>query len=375
MGQKTVMTARGLSVVLAVVAAGCGPDRIVKTLPPDVRVDSYSQQAASKIDVLWVVDNSGSMAPRQDNLARNFASFIDLFTRSSIDFRIGVTTTDTFKEKGALVGNPKVISPQTANVTAAFGNNIKVGVTGSPFEAGLEAGKMAIDLQKASNANAIEQCKRACPSNKPTCQTQCDEKKDFPFLRPDAYLYMVFVSDAEDESNQDVRYYYRYFETAKGIGNDGMVTTAAIVGPEGMSCAESPGVRYKELSELTGGEFGSVCDNAFGATLKKLATNAVGLKRKFPLQEKPNVMTIEVRVKYACGTPEANLSKCDAIDRDDCMGATPDTYGIVCTPPFKGTDGWDYEPGNNLVYFAGDSVPGLNAQVELQYYEEGKGPQ
>ena len=57
------------------------------------------------------------------------------------------------------------------------------------------------------------------------------------------------------------------------------------------------------------------------------------------------------------------------------MGMSPDAYGLVCKPPFKGTDGWDYEPANNLVFFAGDSVPGLNAQVELQYYEEGKGPQ
>jgi hypothetical protein len=369
------MIARVVSALLVVATVGCGPDRIVRTLPPDVRVDSYSQQAASKIDVLWVVDNSGSMAPRQDNLGRNFSSFIDLFTRSSIDYRIGVTTTDIFKEKGALVGSPRVITPQTANVAGAFSNNIKVGTMGSPYETGLEAGRLAIELQKKANEQAIEQCKRSCPMNRPTCVTACDEKKDFAFLRPDAFLYMVFVTDEEDESNQDVRYYYRYFETAKGIGNDGMVTTAAIIQPEGPGCGGSAGLRYKELSDLTGGEIGSICDAAFGATLKKLATNAVGLKRKFALQEKPNVMTIEVRVKYPCNTPSANLSKCDSIDRMECMGAAPDAYGLTCKPPFKGTDGWDYEPANNLVFFAGDSVPGLNAQVELQYYEEGKGPQ
>lgn len=379
MSKKSVMVARGLSASAAVLTtallvSACGPDRIVATLPPDVRVDSFTQQAASKIDVLWVVDNSGSMAPRQDNLARNFSSFIDLFTRSSIDFRIAVTTTDIFKDKGALKGNPRVITPQTANIAAAFTNNIKVGIMGSPYEAGLEAGRMAIDLQKEANALAIEQCKRSCPSNRPACVTQCDEKKDFPFLRPDAYLYLIFVTDEEDESREDVRFYYRYFETVKGIGNDGMVTTAAIMGPESNTCGATPGLRYKEMSDLTGGEVGSICDAAFGATLKKLATNAVGLKRKFALQEKPNVMTIEVRVKYACNTPDASLSKCDALDKKACDGAAPDSYGIVCKPPFKGTDGWDYEPANNLVYFAGDSVPGLNAQVELQYYEEGKGP-
>ena len=375
-GKNTAMIARGLSALTAAfVLAACGPDRIVATLPPDVRVDSYSQQAASKIDVLWVVDNSGSMAPRQDNLARNFSSFIDLFTRSSIDYRIAVTTTDIFKDKGALKGNPRVITPQTANVSAAFSNNIKVGITGSPYEAGLEAGRMAIDAQKAANVQTIEQCKRSCAANKPACLTACDEKKDFAFLRPDAFLYLVFVSDEEDESREDVRFYYRYFETVKGIGNDGMVTTAAIMGAEGNTCGAAPGLRYKEMSDLTGGEVGNICDNAFGATLKKLATNAVGLKRKFALQEKPNVMTVEVRVKYPCSTPDTNLSKCDSIDKKACMDMSADSYGIVCKPPFKGTDGWDYEPANNLVFFSGDSVPGLNAQIELQYYEEGKGPQ
>ena len=271
MRQKTAMVARGLSVfALAVMGVACGPDRIVATLPPDVRVDSYTQQAASKIDVLWVVDNSGSMAPRQENLARNFGSFIDLFTRSSIDYRIAVTTTDIFKDKGALKGNPRVITPQTANVAGAFSNNIKVGIQGSPFEAGLEAGRMAITLQKEANTLAIEQCKRSCAANKPACLTACDEKKDFPFLRPDAYLYLVFVTDEEDESREDVRFYYRFFETVKGIGNDGMVTTAAIMGPEANGCGATPGVRYKEMSDLTGGEVGSICDAAFGATLANM---------------------------------------------------------------------------------------------------------
>ena len=58
---------------------GCPETTLRRTLPPDVRVDTYSQQAASKVDVLWVIDNSGSMAERQENLAKNFQAFIGLF--------------------------------------------------------------------------------------------------------------------------------------------------------------------------------------------------------------------------------------------------------------------------------------------------------
>ncbi|HEX4621561.1 MAG TPA: hypothetical protein VH208_08340, partial [Myxococcaceae bacterium] len=53
-------------------AAGCGNTKLHPTLPPNVFVDTYQQQSASKVDVLWVVDNSGSMQPFQQNVAQNF---------------------------------------------------------------------------------------------------------------------------------------------------------------------------------------------------------------------------------------------------------------------------------------------------------------
>src|SRR5438309_5556876 len=103
--------------LLPLVAFSCDRTKLTHVLPPNVRVDTYDQQSASHIDVLWVVDDSGSMAPRQENLAKNLQSFMDVFVKSGIDYRIAVTTTDIFKEKGAFVGSPKVITPLTPNVT------------------------------------------------------------------------------------------------------------------------------------------------------------------------------------------------------------------------------------------------------------------
>ncbi len=353
----------------------CVREKLVATLPPDVRVDTYSQQSASKIDVLWVVDNSGSRAARQENLAKNFQAFIEVFTKGSVDYRLAVTTTDIFKERGRFVGTPKIISPQTPNAIASFGNNVKVGISGSPYEAGLEAGRLAIDTQRATNAAALDACKRACPSNQNTCVGDCDIKTKYEFLRDDAYLYVIFVTDEEDESSEDVRFYYRYFETAKGIGNDGTVTTAAIMGDVGgNSCAATPGVRYKGLSDLTGGEVGSICDTNFATTLRKLAANAVGLKRKFALQVAPNLQTLEVRLRYPCNVAADVVAPCAKVDRTLCTDNPAESMNLVCTPKQGGADGWAYEMANNVVYFSGESVPGLNAQIELQYYEEGKGP-
>lgn len=48
------------------------------------------------VDILFVLDNSGSMAEEQGNLARNFAAFVGVLETESVDanYRIAVTTTD-----------------------------------------------------------------------------------------------------------------------------------------------------------------------------------------------------------------------------------------------------------------------------------------
>jgi hypothetical protein len=46
------------------------------------------------VDILWVIDNSGSMCQEQKALRDNFGAFIDRLTARTTDFQIGVTTTD-----------------------------------------------------------------------------------------------------------------------------------------------------------------------------------------------------------------------------------------------------------------------------------------
>ncbi len=370
------MRSRLMPVALLALAA-CPTPKLKKVLPPNERVDTYAQQGASAIDVLWVIDNSGSMAPRQENLAKNFQSFIDVFTRTGIDYRLAITTTDIFKEKGAFVGNPAVITPKTPQVAATFATSAHVGVLGSPYEAGLEAAQMALARQAAANQpklDQVAQCSAAC-RNEPTCINQCKVAIPIDFLRPDAFLYFIFVSDEDDESSQDVRYYWRSYEDAKGVGNDGTVTTAAIIGDVPTNgCGAGPGTRYQALSDLTGGTVGSVCDASFADSLKKLATNAVGLHRRFGLAVKPNLSTIQVDVRYPCNVNPDLLKACAMVDDTGCMDMAADATELLCTPQMDAPDGWEYQPDSNTIYFWGESVPYLPGTVEIYYYPEGINP-
>ena len=63
--------------------------------------DEFIQESGQKVDVLFVVDNSGSMSEEQRNLASNFADFINGATQFANDYQLGVITTDMQATKAA----------------------------------------------------------------------------------------------------------------------------------------------------------------------------------------------------------------------------------------------------------------------------------
>jgi hypothetical protein len=69
-------------------------------------VDVFQQSRRNVVDVLIVVDNSGSMIEEQAKLATNFQAFIQVFSDIDVDWQIGVITTDmtTDTDRGRLHG-------------------------------------------------------------------------------------------------------------------------------------------------------------------------------------------------------------------------------------------------------------------------------
>jgi hypothetical protein len=358
---------------LALLFVDCRDERLVPSLPPGFHVDTYAQRSASAVDVLWVVDDSASMAPRQESLARNFQAFISLFREGRIDYRMGVATTDTFARPGELVGTPRILRPDTPGLEQAFADSVRVGTGGSAYETGLEAARQVLERLARENAPVLE-ARAACVSSCATdaCREACRATHAVEFLRPDAWLYLAFVTDEDDRSPHDVRMYWREFSRAKGLGNDGTVVASAIIGDvPSNGCGAEPGTRYAELVSWMGGALGSICDEDFAETLRTLATSAVGLRRSFALARVPREDSLRVRVRHACGTPESSLRACVSVDRAACEGRSAEALEVVCVPEAGGEHGWVYQPERGTVFFAGDSVPGLGSRVELEYVEEG----
>jgi hypothetical protein len=220
--------------------------------------DVYTQLSVRKVDILWVVDSSGSMGPKQARLAANFQGFINQLVGAQppIDFHIAVTTTDTddpatrgrLRRWSAGAASDDFIScapnqagqvtcntgGSTATAVTAFNQMSQVGITGSPQERGLFAAYLALTNPINVSTDAVVR-----------------------FVRPEAALYVVLVSDEDDASctpltrqpvctadpgcrcaNDQIltaagnwgstEYFVRFFETFKGYGNGEAVAVAAI---------------------------------------------------------------------------------------------------------------------------------------------------
>lgn len=363
---------RALAALGLLVALACEEDRVIQANPPGFRQDVFAQEAAARIDVLWVIDNSASMGPHQEELAASLTRFMELFTRALVDYRIAVTTTDVYSDRGEFVGNPPIVTPVVADPVAAFQRNVQVGVEGKGHEEAFEAARLAVERERAAAVEALANraaCLASCVAAGSACAADCERRFEPRFMRPEAHLYLVFVSDEEEQSFGEVRYFQRHFEGALGVGNEAAVSVATICGDvPAPACQAEPGTRYVALAEATGGLVASICDATFEKHLERIALDAAGLKRKFALSRPADPETLALEVRYRCDSEPGQVGTC-ASRTDDCAGKRPEDPGIVCVPPQGEQDGWSWEPGTNSLLFHGAAVPGMRSSLVVSYQE------
>lgn len=269
--------------------AACSDEPTLRRLPePETQVDELKQKPAAQVDILWVVDNSQSMVEEQASLAQNFGKFINGLTVCAggqgpedtcnfeqkkcrlsgapcnpPDYHIGVVSTDVIATSdqgrlrrvglcvpsaGSMPANGKYrycqsdnrqcapdasdpesdpanatcdmgqaiayVTATTPGAASAFSRAVRVGVGGSGLEQGIRAAAMALGRDTNRTTGAF------IPA----------PAENDGFLRKDASLFVVFVTDEDDSSFGQVSYFYRAFESLKGAGNEGLVSLSAIVG-------------------------------------------------------------------------------------------------------------------------------------------------
>ena len=346
MNRKALIWLSGLAPLLA----GCEDPRFTVRKPPGERVEAFRQATVPKVDVLWVVDNSSSMEAEQKALGESFRSFFGYLDEGGADFHIGVISTDAYNpaHQGRLLGQIPILSRATPSAGEVFAKNVNVGLDGKGDEQGLRVAVLALTepLTRTENAG---------------------------FLREEAHLFVVFVSDEDDHSFGEVEYFARRIEQIKGIGNDGMVNVGAVVGdtpevPDDCRTVKSvkPGLRYAELARLSGGLALSICQDDFAGHLDQLGFSAAGLRRVFTLAEPAIAESLTVWIKTACDKSPLPPSACENA-WNDCAGRSSDVYGQVCVVRAAPQDGFGFDEKSRSVRLTGQAVPPFGSVVEVGY--------
>jgi hypothetical protein len=259
----------------------------------------FEGRDAVATDVLFVVDNSDSVLGEQAALVDGFAAFIGLADELALDYRIGVITTD-LAAGGQLVGD--VVHPGSVS---AFADHAKVGVGGPDQERGLAAAAMSLT----------------------------DPEAFLGHLRPDAFLVLVFVSDEDDQSPDELEVYVQDYRAAVQANSE-RLKVHAIVRPPGGCDSAVEGARYRDLVTQTGGIASDICDADFGAALTTIGMEGFGHKTNFALSHAADPETVEVVVD-----------------------------GVTCLW------GWSLSPDGRAVYFEADGtcLPELGQEVRVRY--------
>ena len=317
------------------------------------------QKDGGKIDLLWVIDDSASMSPEQDNIALNFNAFINQLSDAHLNFQTAVTTTDVCQAtmptdltqrvcpvdnyggspathlRGSFVGDAgrRVLKSSDADLVSRFNTYVRQGAGGSNFEHGLTAVQLAVQKSLSGENEAL--------------------------IRPDAFLAVIVLSDEEDDgiglsmtdaynghnfwTDGITRYKYTsddmvtYLQSTKGAGHfsiSGIVGTRNADGTMCSSAVAQPkeeGTQYIAAATKTGGIIRSVCDVNWGDSMTQIGLDVASQAAQVVLPTKPDVPTIAVTIN-----------------------------GVTSTD-------WTYNSANQAIKFNTGKVPAVGAAIKVTY--------
>ena len=343
--------------ILLTSMTACGPLPGFEVLNKD---DNFDQIVSinDKVDILFVIDNSGSMGEEQLTLTESFTSFIDQFRSRNLNFQIGVISTDVQTDpdwwtgtgawlrvsgwgffgqsgSGTLVGlgaNPRLLTPNTPNLVQTFQENARLYTYGWFEEAGILAAYKALSPERLAVGAANE-----------------------GLVRDDALLAVVVLSD-EDESVGDMSsqlqdYIRNYpalraqrvsdfaerFRSLKPDRPD-LLRFDAIIAPSAAECPTGlpggEGEVYAEVAGMFRGTVSNICQD-FSAHLVKIGSDLVNLLTSFKIKQKPaGPITVIV---------------------DDVV------------VPENAENGWQFDEPTLVISFHGTSVPKADAKIKVNY--------
>ena len=323
-GARLIPVALGLATSLTL--GGCSQQSY--SMPPSNLAFAQQVKYAKGVDVLWVLDDSGSMSPRQAMLAAQVPDFVMALNNSGLDYQMAVTTMDmsVTGERGkflAQAGTPTILNAGTPNLNAVLSARLQPGGNGSPVERGEESMQAALNLSQQASGNQ-------------------------GFLRPNALLVVIFLSDEDDSSAAvDYKTYLDQVRPPLASGERSWISNFMGIVPNDPECKTStwnftdPGLKYIQLATDSGGTSESICSGDLRQALTNVRARILEVVTEYHLDRDPMVSSITVVVNGQSVATDA-------------------------------TNGWTYDAAKNAVVFHGTAIPVAGSTINVNFSPAGE---
>ncbi len=314
------------------------PDEGEVTVPLDgtgslavMNEEEFLQQNASGVDVLWVLDNSGSMSDSINGLKNAMSTFVQSMVNLGLDYRLAITT--TFEVDG---------SEDATGAPGADGEFVDLWIDGAT----LSQADVVAEFTKQANivANSVGDFSSVGAddeegfdaSHKALTAPRINQSPNSGFLRPDATLAIAVLSDEDDASDDiGVNAYVSWLAGLKG-GDMSKVSFSGMV--------PASGPDYKSAISQTGGIYSPIGQFDINPFLTFLSFVAAGLEIHFELDEEPLSYTAQAITVQVC-----------------------DPSGQCQNVPYSAIDGWTFNPTTNSVEMNGSYIPEPGESVVVLY--------
>ncbi len=266
--------------------------------PPPFRVtESITTQVTNKVDVLVIVDNSGSMDVERAALGSRLKSFLDPL--QGLDWRVCVTSSDVGVEKGQPVSFPngsKVLTPATTDAEAQFLDAVTKIKGGSGDEQPVKAQYLAF-------TNPSSTCYRADAALVTVSLSDEDERSTGGYTKfeNDSQFKQLTAQNFPTAAREAVQLTW---------GRQKVFTAHSIVIKSGDTACHSTqagqnnnayyGTRLEQLAALTDGKVGNICANDYSSQLTSIGNQVRTTTAALTLQGVPLSMpSVTLPPQYA----------------------------------------------------------------------------
>jgi hypothetical protein len=249
----------------------------------------------AKVDVLFVVDNSGSMSSIQRNIVKNADLFMNEFImQRHINWKLGIVSTD--QRQDPFLG-----------FDSLYGSDIFDYNDPTSISDGVQVFRDAMD-SLGTNGDASEYI---FYNTLRAFQNYSDPGGTRPeFIRSTSHLAVIMVTDEEEQSEWKFggKYEpYTFLNTIKGYVNKFRnVRFYGALNRKDLEGCERPGdytpyagSQYEKIIDASGGFNISACLDDFGTRLADIGKDIASMVKSpgIPLRGKPKVYTIRIHYK------------------------------------------------------------------------------